>query len=524
MKFIDIFFCLCKTFFIKVNMILNLNIIFYLFRGSSKIPNPPYISPQNGSNGSLLTNANLQQQEQQQAQQTPTKHSMLGKLKIFGKDKSTESPKTQLSKRTSSSSGFSSARSERSDSSLSLNNESTNIPTSQSSSSNKSTSTKKSDTAKVSSKAKVPAPTMTINNNNNTTTTAGKSSKGDKKDKSQLNNQAKESNGTNAGANTDISPTKVHKIPQAKLQVPVGRKSESKTGLSSQQQQAKASTQSTSVSTSIPKPMAAIKGTSKTSLQLECDDNQNNEQFDVIKVEKVSISVQNNNELVQKTQIVNPLGMSPLHNHQLINQTNNNNNNFNGNNNNINGMQSATVIMSDSLRLTSTNNQSNSSDSSVIYRTASATITTTAPSNETAIHTDIYQMQSHTNPISNRKLENFNDPLLINGNKFGMIPAKVNGVVQTIFEDDKETASTMVPMRSLMRGFNNHMSSPSRMNRALNGYYDENGQGYCSDGDAFRKSSIRYSDIENGYLSEGPHFLSILRNRPQMPSTIAEER
>lgn len=452
---------------------------------------------------------------------------MLGKLKIFGKDKSTESPKTQLSKRTSSSSGFSSARSERSDSSLSLNNESANIPTSQSSSSNKSTSTKKSDTAKVSNKTKVPAPATTINNNN--TTTAGKSSKGDKKDKSQLNNQAKESNGTNAGANTDISPTKVHKIPQAKLQVPVGRKSESKTGLSSQQQQAKASTQSTSVSTSIPKPMAAIKGTAKTSQQqqMECDDmNQNNEQFDVIKVEKVSISVQNNNEIVQKTQIVNPLGISPLHNHQLLNQTNNNNNNNNnGNNNNINGMQSATLLMSDSLRLTSTNNQSNSSDSSVIYRTASATISAAGTVNEANIHADIYHMQSQTNPISNRKLENFNDPLLINGNKFGMLPGKVNGVVQTIFEDDKETTSTMVPMRSLMRGFNNHMSSPSRMNRtALNGYYDENGQGYCSDGDAFRKSTIRYSDIENGYLSEGPHFLSILRNRPQMPSTIAEER
>lgn len=450
---------------------------------------------------------------------------MLGKLKIFGKDKSTESPKTQLSKRTSSSSGFSSARSERSDSSLSLNNESANIPTSQSSSSNKSTSTKKSDTAKVSNKTKVPAPATTINNNN--TTTAVKSSKGDKKDKSQLNNQAKESNGTNAGANTDISPTKVHKIPQAKLQVPVGRKSESKTGLSSQQQQAKASTQSTSVSTSIPKPMAAIKGTAKTSQQqqMECDDmNQNNEQFDVIKVEKVSISVQNNNEIVQKTQIVNPLGISPLHNHQLLNQTNNNNNN-NGNNNNINGMQSATLLMSDSLRLTSTNNQSNSSDSSVIYRTASATISAAGTVNEANMHADIYHMQSQTNPISNRKLENFNDPLLINGNKFGMLPGKVNGVVQTIFEDDKETTSTMVPMRSLMRGFNNHMSSPSRMNRtALNGYYDENGQGYCSDGDAFRKSTIRYSDIENGYLSEGPHFLSILRNRPQMPSTIAEER
>lgn len=510
----------------------------YLYRGSSKIPSVPFTTQQhNGSNGSLLTNANLQQQEQQQ---TPTKQSMLGKLKLFGKDKSTECPKTQLSKRTSSSSGFSSARSERSDSSLSLNNESTNIPTSQSSSSNKSISTKKSDSSKTSTKASKFSATPA------SAATTGKSSKGDKRDKSQLNNQAAESNGTNVAgaANTDISPTKMHKIPQAKLQVPVGRKSESKTGLSSQQQQAKASTQSTSVSTSIPKPMAAIKGTSKTTQQqIESDDNNSNSMKcngdDVIKVEKVSISVQNNNnnDIVQKTQIVNPLGLSPLHNnnHQLLNQTNNNNNNNtnNGsnisNNNNTMAIQPSTVLMTDSLLITSTNNQSNSSDSSVIYRTASAATTTLNDTTATSIHADIYQMQSHTNPISNRKLENFNDPLLINGNKFGMLPTKVNGVVQTtIFEDDKEatTASPMVPMRSLMRGFNNHMSSPSRMSssRTLNGYYDENGQGYCSDGDAFRKSSIRYSDIENGYLSEGPHFLSILRNRPQLPSTIAEER
>jgi hypothetical protein len=128
----------------------------------------------------------------------------------------------------------------------------------------------------------------------------------------------------------------------------------------------------------------------------------------------------------------------------------------------------------------------------------------------------------------------FNDPF--NGNKFGMMPMKVsngngnsNGMVQaTIIEEDREiTSSTMVPMRSLMRGgFNNHLSSPSRLNQvATNGYYDENGQGYSSDDQSFRKSSIRYSDIENGYLSEGPHFLhSILRNRPQLPSTIAEER
>ena len=400
---------------------------------------------------------------------------MLGKLKLFGKDK-TEIPKTQLSKRTSSSSGFSSARSERSDSSISLNNDS-NIPSSQTTStSSTKSSSKKSDTAKstTSSKtsSKVPAP-------------AKSTSKGDKKDKSQLNNNNNqtENNGINADS---ILPTKMHKIPQAKLSV--GRKPETKTGSTLLQPKSLSTTiqQPPSVGTAIPKPMAAIKGTTKQT------PSENGDGGDVIKVDR-----SNSNEsptVMLKTQIVNPINsMSPLHT-QLLNQTNNNNN------------------MTESIH-----SHSNSSESSVIFRPTSATTTN-----------DIYQMQS--NPIPNRKLENFNDPLLINGNKFNTITTKVNGMVQTsiattIFEEDKDL-SQLVPMRSLMRsGYNSCTTSPLRTNRITNGYFDDNGQGYCSDGDALRKSSIRYSDIENGYLSEGPHFLSILRNnRPQMPSTIAEER
>lgn len=394
---------------------------------------------------------------------------MLGKLKLFGKDK-TEIPKTQLSKRTSSSSGFSSARSERSDSSISLNNDS-NLPSSQTTStSSTKSSSKKSDTANSAAPAKasskVPAP-------------AKNASKGDKKDKSQLNNNQPENNGINAD---NAPPTKMHKIPQAKLQAVVGRKPETtvavKTSLSSSQLQQPKTVQSPSVGTGIPKPMAAIKGTTK---QAPSDD--------VIKVDKSNNVNGNESVTVHKTQIV----MSPLHN-QLLNHTNNNN-------------------MTDSLH---SNNHSISSESSVIYR----------PSADT-IHADIYQIQSQTNPIPNRKLENFNDPLLINGNKFGTISTKVNGMATTIFEDDKDV-SALVPMRSILRsGYSSCTTSPLRTNRIGNGnsYYDENGLGYCSDGDALRNASIRYSDIENGYLSEGPHFLSILRNnRPQMPSTIAEER
>jgi hypothetical protein len=421
----------------------------FFIRPNCKIPTSPYST----SNGSLLTNSNLQQQQQQQ--QPPQKQSMLGKLKLFGKDK-TEIPKTQLSKRTSSSSGFSSARSERSDSSISLNNDS-NLPSSQTTStSSTKSSSKKSDTAKTTTTtktSKVPAPTKIA-------------TKGDKKDKRQLN-------GENNGITDSMPPTKMHKIPQAKLQV--GRKPEStKTGSTPQPK----SIQSPSVSAAIPKPMAAIKGTAKQTPSENGDAD-----VDVIKVDKSNAITTNGNEpTLQRTQIV--AGMN-----QLLNQTNNN--------------------MTDSVN---SNNHSNSSETSVIFR----------PS--TDAHADIYQ----SNPIPNRKLENFNDPLLINGNKFATM--KVNGMGQasiatTIFEDDKEM-SALVPMRSLMRtGYSSCTTSPLRTNRIGNGFYDDNGQGYCSDGDALRKTSIRYSDIENGYLSEGPHFLSILRNnRPQMPSTIAEER
>jgi hypothetical protein len=388
---------------------------------------------------------------------------MLGKLKIFsGKDKSTnnECPKSQLSKRTSSSSGFSSARSERSDSSLSLNNESSNIPTSHSSSSNKSISKKSNETAKVIAKvtSKVPAPSTVI-----TTTTKVTTKRVDKS----------ECNGTATATLTDTSPTKMHKIPQAKLQVPVGRKSESKTGL---QQPAKTTVQSPSVSTSIPKPMAAIKGTSKQQQQQQQLSGDGDERTDT----QCSAGG-------QRTQIVNPLN----NHHQLLNQT-------------------TAVAAAAKAHVTDVLNNTIANDSNIIYRS------------NVDVHAELFQ-------TANRKLENFNDPLLMNGgNKFGMLSPKANGMVQTstIFEEDKDITS-MVPMRSLMRGYSSQTSSPARMTSrtTLNGsFYDDNGQGYCSEGDAFRKSTIRYSDIENGYLSEGPHFLSILRNRPQLPSTIAEER
>ena len=184
---------------------------------------------------------------------------------------------------------------------------------------------------------------------------------------------------------------------------------------------------------------------------------------------------------------------------------------------------------------TSTNNHSNSSESSVIYRPSAS------ESGSELYHSNIHSSMPHRNPIPNRKMENtFGDAMLMNGggggNKYNTIPTKMNGMIMssqtalatTIFEEDKNQGSVVLPMRSLLRGFNNHVTLPTRGTRngqhLVNEYYDENGHGYCSDGDALRKT--RYSDIENGYLSEGgvtnPHFMSILRNRTQLPTTIEE--
>lgn len=100
----------------------------------------------------------------------------------------------------------------------------------------------------------------------------------------------------------------------------------------------------------------------------------------------------------------------------------------------------------------------------------------------------------------------------------------------TIYEDEKQI--TVLPMRPLLRGYNSHVTLPTRGTRGQNlvsEYCEDLGQqsgGYCSDGDALRKIPARYSDIENGYMSEGgtptKHFMSVLRSRTQLPTTIEE--
>jgi hypothetical protein len=448
---------------------------------------------------------------------------MLDKLKLFNKDKD----RSKSSKRTSSSSGFSSARS---DSSLSLNND----PNTASLNGNKNKKIDASGGKATSTKTSKLLSSKGIKETPAALPSAIKTqSKSDKKDKSSQ----------------DVSKLQQQKVPivkfqqqvtqiqskqqQQQQQVPMVRKIEIKTNLpmqkahqqQQQQQQLQLQLQQQQqVTTSIPKPMAAIKGTSKMQVDVKRDEN-----FEMMKSE-------------QKMQIVNPLhSISSSPQHLLIK------------NNNIHAS-------SQSIHSTSTNNHSNSSESSVIYR----------PDGGSEFYHSNMPLHHRGNPIPNRKVDHFNEHGIVMSNgmqqppqhqhhKFNTIPSKLNGTVNatitttttignnqaTIFENGKhqqqQQAATASPLRSIMRNYNNnnnnhHVTLPTRGTRGgqnlVNGYYDEHhNQGYCSDGDALRsKTPIRYTDIENGYLSEGggvtnPAFMGLfMRNRPQMPTTIAEER
>ncbi|XP_070506667.1 protein sickie-like isoform X5 [Chironomus tepperi] len=518
------------------------------FQQNSKIPPSPYNIAHDASNVSENAQSTIQQSN------GTVKQSMLDKLKLFNKDKE----RSKSSKRTSSSSGFSSARS---DSSLSLNNDPNATSTTKNKKNdalNKVTSSSSSSTVSTQKSSKLLASTKGIKETPGLPSAIKMQSKNE--------NKKEKSMGRNI---SDENITKLQKVPTVKFvpqiqqinqndlrikqplqpqqqQQPVLRKIEirtdMKTGLTQSQlmqhqQHPKAIIQPTPVTTSIPKPMAAIKGTSK---MIHNDIKRDDVNFDGMKIDKQHIQHLNNSSMSlnsehHKMQVVNPLTMSPLHNQLLIHAKTN----------------GSSQSMSDSIHSASTNNHSNSSESSVIYRPSAS-----ESGGSEFYHSNMPSMQQHRNPIPNRKVDHFNDPLLTvattNGHKFNTIPSKMNGtaigignnhMTTTIYENGKQQGSSVVPLRSIMRNYNNnnnnhHVTLPTRGARGgqnlVNGYYDEHNQGYCSDGDALRKTQIRYTDIENGYLSEGggggsngvsnPHLMSIFRNRPQLPMTIAEER
>lgn len=423
---------------------------------------------------------------------------MLDKLKLFNKEKSDRSSKTQTSKRTSSSSGFSSARSERSDSSLSLNDgQNQQLP--------KLSNNKKPDVSSAKSKSKL------LSTKSGSKDSVSSKSKSDRKDKSPARNEE-------PGNETKLVPPRIQKIPTVKVDsknksIPPPKKleirSESKSSLSQISQMKP--TPPPPICTNIPKPMAFIKGTTKPTIKIDQSDN---------KPDKMNISNQNisSSQESSKFQIIAPISVveNPtihhhMHHQQLLNGQN--------------------ISMTDSSHSKSTHSSStglhsNSSESSVIYRPSSE-----SGSDALYIRSAMSPLPLTQNVIPNRKIDNFEPPVVPHEKqqKFHTVPSKMlhsNGV---IFEEER---MTVLPMRPLLRGYNSHVTLPTRGMRGQNmvsEYVEDIGQGYCSDGDALRKIPSRYSDIENGYMSEGgscgihaKHMNSIMRTRSQLPTTIEE--
>lgn len=487
---------------------------------------------------------------------------MLDKLKIFNKEKSDRSSKAQISKRTSSSSGFSSARSERSDSSLSLNND--QMPN------GKASGTSVQGAPSI---LKKPEPITTKSKSKLLSSSSKTSSKDTLTKKSEKKEKSPARMSSDVCDNSKSAVPKVQKPStkaESKLKPVANRKSfienrsESKTSLSQIPAPAtkpQATTPQTpqtnipAVSTGIPKPMAAIKGTTKLTNPQKMA-NEHNDKLNDISNGKTSISDNG------KMQIIAPILIETAVNHhhqqmqmqlqmqmqQAFNQQN--------------------ISMSDSCHSKSTYSSSigpisNSNDSNYMQASPASNASDAHGSQSS------YSIQSPPNKLilmqrakmlHEQNINNINGgcggmmKIPSNGsiastasssmtatssstaNKFNTVPTKqlpmVNGI---IYEEDKQM--TVLPMRPLLRGYNSHLTLPTRGNRnqhIAHEYNDDLAQGYCSDGDALRKMPVRYSDIENGYMSEGGSVSvtsnanglhqkpMLLRARTQLPTTIEE--
>lgn len=452
---------------------------------------------------------------------------MLDKLKLFNKDKSDRTSKAQISKRTSSSSGFSSARSERSDSSLSLNDGQSTAKTI-STNFTATNSLKKPESSKIKSKL------LAASNKNGSKDTLN-SKKSDKKDKSPARSAEMTESKMAAPKLQKISGKAESKFKPTLNTKKIEVRSESKTSLSQiTAPKPIPQTVNAPVNTGIPKPMAAIKGTTKTPTYHL----QKSEQYDIKTDKLAEISNQNISKGTDgKMQICAPIliGNAVAHN-QIINQ--------------MHHQQIISTMSDSSHSKSSIDPLSNSCESNIVY--ASLRHASMSQPNKLMLSNHRKMEKYNGEPTcmikapSNGSIASSNSSVAtgipatigIGNNKFHTVPSKllhsVNGI---IYEEEKQM--TVIPMRPLLRGYNSHLTLPTRGARSgqhmVSDYCDDIGQGYCSDGDALRKGSIRYNDIENGYMSEGggvsnantnaihpKKITGLLRARTQLPTTIEE--
>lgn len=518
----------------------------------SGIPHP------GSNNGSTIPTVNGQQ-----------KHSMLDKLKLFNKDKQqhvqsqqqqqttlSNSNKNQLqSKRTSSSSGFSSARSERSDSSLSLNDghmSQIKPPTVSLTSANKARDSKtnqKQSKLLQSKKEQVKS-----------------SSKSDKKEKSPARSLTKEESGVESkhstlGRNKNSLPRGKDTAVKAAAKSNLTNKSESKTSLIMPTTKALNSPNGTG----LPKPIAAIKGTSKLQSPLQADNNKArmtspNSSQDVMKREKsdisshanmanaqnISLQNQSNHQHQPPTHIVKPVPIllepqqmqhkSPFY----ANTSQNSNMQQHQQQSQPHPLQEPTYSR---LPPPKTGLGTPSSVRKLEYNSGPGVLQPQQHSPQRSLTGTVHSQP--TTPTTQLSPMTNGSPT-----KFHTIPSKIVG---TIYEEEKPV--NVQPMRPLLRGYNSHVTLPTRGTRGGTHHFvsdfceNDINQGYCSDGDSLRFSNsrvghgsplqgqTRFHDIDNGYLSEGSsgiglnqnghashgkHFLSMVRARTQLPTTIEE--
>ncbi|XP_041974392.1 protein sickie isoform X3 [Aricia agestis] len=543
---------------------------------------------------------------------TPTKQSMLEKLKLFNKDKvSSEkqsSKSTAVSKRTSSSSGFSSAKSERSDSSLSLNessnNTSTNTKTSnligpksvrhQTDTLTKDKSGKNIKSRLVNCSSKVTRDSSsTLNKSNNVKANNDKS-----KNSPKLSSREKESriaapksvsntklnliddqirssktkmvklsgsqmklNESKPDHSTDAKSHDHHKVPHNHNQPPSPPGGQS----GSQQNQ-----------TGIPKPTAAVKGTSKISKdEKHMNHKSTNSQLSPIQSNS-SLNSSNNvgvhplareqSNLSKEVSQKQTLAVSPM---PVVNSGN------------------QTSQMSESSHSNSTHSttgqQSNSSDSSVIYRPSSESGSEISKSNHVPTNKRVDMNTTYINEVINeaelsekeaaqkRYLHNsrkqaYEHNRTLTEEKNDSRSSTPSHCRDNSLGDDENPLMNVMPMRPLLRGYNSHLTLPMRTSgltqKNITGYPHhantvkpnfgrENigfrermnygpgfsnpdycdldiASGYMSDGDCLRRITVnemdcgRNNDIMDGYMSEGGASLYGRRINYQQPSQFQQ--
>lgn len=446
---------------------------------------------------------------------TPTKHSMLDKLKLFNKDKIScekqNSKSTAVSKRTSSSSGFSSAKSERSDSSLSLN-ESSNAPNAHIKSSNllgPKTIRQQSDTLSKDKSSKN-VKSKLVNSKSpkaSSTNLSRSSSKTNNNERSRnspkLPSREKESK---LAAPKSLSNTKLNQMDdhsrhsKTKVETKMVKLSGSQMKLSEQrpdssadhraqehainsQPQTPSGGQGFGVPnhTGIPKPTAAVKGTFKISK----DDRHvihksTNSQLSPIQSNS-SLNSTNNvsalpfsreqSNLSKEVSQKQTLAVSPM---PVINS----------------GVPNPSSQMSESSHSNSTHSttgqHSNSSDSSVIYRpssesgsemsktsTANATPNRRIDMNATFINDVISEAEiSEKQAAQKRLLENAGlKPAFDHNTTLTELSKKLDSSSRSStpshcrdnsLGEDENPMMNVLPMRPLLRGYNSHLTLPMR--------------------------------------------------------------